>query len=213
MRTIPRLLVGCAVALVPLLSATTLAQKVTYDDHSGDNFSRLRTYAFKSTPDAESATAHTTCDSPSMEERFKLAVAAQLERRGLTLDRDNPDVYVTLRCNLKTDYTVYSSAWGAHGWPTRWGYSWGDGPYFDYMWNRWPEYSTWYAEERVNGVLTIDLEDAATGALLWRGVGEKHVHESAKPARRAERANELVSEIMKKLPVTITATGAAREAP
>ena len=184
--------------MAPLFSAAALAQKVSYDHRPGENFARLKTYAFRSGPAEQSATAQaTTYDSELMDERIQSAVARELELRGLKLDVDNPDAYVTLRRNFRTDYIVYPPACCGYGWPY---YNYGWGPYYGYVWNGGPVWYDGYTVERLMGVLTIDVVDASTGALLWRGTGEKHVHESAKPSRRIERINDQVSDIMKRFP-------------
>src|SRR5262245_45512663 len=91
-----RILIGLAVSA--LLPAAAMAQKVSYDYDRSENFSRLRTYAFKETPPIDRVDYETTTyDSPFTEERVRAAVAAQLEGRGMRRDDENPDVYVVTR--------------------------------------------------------------------------------------------------------------------
>ena len=64
---------------------------------------------------------------------------------------------------------------------------------------RWSAGNT---EDIIKGTLIIDLVDADTGALLWRGLREKTVHEHAKPEKRTEQVYEDVAKIFRKYPWT-----------
>lgn len=186
METIRRLLIG--VAISALLPATALAQKVSYDFAPGQNFSRLKTFSFKDSRAKETTREETTTyDSPFITERTNAAVAAQLEGRGMRRDDNNPDVYVTTRRTFKTEYVFYGPYGYGWGYPYYWGYGYGYG-------------GPTYTEELIYGTLTIDLEDANTGELLWRGVGTKRVHESSKPEKRTKRVVKEVSKIFEKYP-------------
>jgi hypothetical protein len=55
-----------------------------------------------------------------------------------------------------------------------------------------------YAE--LQGTLTVDMEDAKSGALLWRGIETKRVHETSKPSKRDKRVREEVSDVFKHFP-------------
>jgi hypothetical protein len=188
---------------VGLLLAATASAQVGYDYKPNTNFGRFKTYAFKDAgvSVSDSSAAKTTYDSPLVADRTRAAIAAQLERRGMTRDDNHPDVYVSTARTFKNEYTVWGPGWDP--WPS-WGYGYG------YGWGRWYGYGgygygPWYTEETVVGTLTIDLEDAATGALLWRGVKSKDVHEHTKPAHRAEHINDEVEDILKKLPAGLPA--------
>src|SRR6516225_10042898 len=63
-RTIPRLCIGLAVSVAPLLSVVALAQD-SYDYRRNVNFAAIKTFAFKATPPMEPvAEKTTTYDSP-----------------------------------------------------------------------------------------------------------------------------------------------------
>jgi hypothetical protein len=203
MRTIPRVLIGLAVAFSALLAATAQAQKVTYDIRRTQNFAGLHTYTFKDAPTTtntpEGATAY---DSPLIDERIRAAVATQLEMRGFRRDDQHPDVYVVTQRTYKTEYSFYggygwgpwpAGFWGPYGWNTHYGIGW-------VGWSGW---GPMYADETIVGRTTVDLQSAATGQLIWRGVAEKHVHESSKPSRRDKRINDAVEDIFKKFPTSL----------
>ena len=189
MKTLNRILLGLAVST--LLPAAAMAQKVSYDYDRDQNFARLQTYAFKDIPTKETVASQTTTyDAPFVKERIQEAVASQLEARGMRRDNEHPDVYVDTRQTFETrqDYTVYSP----YGWG--WGYGWG------YGWG--PGYTDVQVRDIIVGTLTIDLRNAATGELVWRGVGVKTVHPTAKPERRDKRVVKVVAKIFKNYPAT-----------
>jgi hypothetical protein len=103
-------------------------------------------------------------------------------------DNEHPDAYETTRRTFTTEQVLYGpSGWGPYGWGW-YGWGWGYG-------------GPWYSEDIIKGTLIIDLQDADTGALLWRGLKERTVHPHAKPEARTEDVVEDVSKIFRKFPV------------
>jgi Domain of unknown function (DUF4136) len=195
MKKVIRILIGLSVAL--LLPMAAPAQKVTYDVAQFNGFPRVSTYAFKDNvaDEKEAAEATNTYDSPLIEARTREAVAAQLQQRGLRRDDAHPDVYVAINTNYKTEVTYYAYP----DWGLGYGYGWGYGPWYT-GWGPYYGASTWYAEERILGTLAIDVSNAKTGQLMWRGVAEKHVHEHASPEHRTERVYKAVAKIFRTFP-------------
>jgi hypothetical protein len=198
MATVSRIVTAGAV--VALLYAPAFAQKVTYDIHRGADFSQLRTFSIKNTPPADVKASETTAyDSPIVRQNTNAAVAAQLQWRGMTRDDANPDVYVTTRRTFQTEYYAY-------GWPG-WGYGYGYG-YGGY----YGGYGSYYMEPIVVGTLVVDINDAKTGELLWRGLSERDMHPTSSPEHRLKRINKEVTKIFKKYPMGTVATS-GRETP
>jgi hypothetical protein len=188
--------VGAAVAV---LSAPALAQKVTYDIHRGQDFSQIRTFSMKEAPPADVEASKTTAyDSPIVQQNTNAAVAAQLQARGLTRDDAHPDVYVTTHRSFQTEYT----AWGSPGW----GYGYWGGYYGGY--------GSYYVEPIVVGTLIVDITNADTGELVWRGISERDAHPMSSPNHRLERINKEVYKIFKKYPTgTVATSGQERPQP
>jgi hypothetical protein len=190
MRTCSRLCIG-VVAVVGLLSSTAFAQD-SYDVSRSANFAKIRTFAFKATPPMEPvAEKTTTFDSPLVHQRTQEAITDQLEARGLRRDDQHPDVYIVTHRTYKVEYTY---------WPG-WGYPYGYGYGYGYGWGGWGGYGGGYVDEELLGALTIDLEDARTGALLYRGVETKRVHETSKPSKRDKYVFDQVEDALKHLPI------------
>src|SRR5678809_1446016 len=182
MTTLARIVTYSATVAL-LSSAPALAQKVTYDAVRNQIFSQLRTFSIKQTPpEAVKASRTTAYDSPIVKQNTDAAVAAQLQARGLTRDDVNPDVYVTTRRSFQTEY---------------YGYGWPGGGY---------GYGSYYLEPQVVGTLVVDINDAKTGELLWRGLSERDMHPTSSPEHRLKRINREVSKIFRKYPSGIVAT-------
>jgi hypothetical protein len=172
-----------------LVSSFVHAQD-SYDISRHANFATIKTYTFKETaPMAPVEAQTTTYDSPLIQERTNAAIGAQLAARGIKRDDGHPDVYVLTRRTYKVEYTY----WGPYGWGPYGGA--GFGPYYD-SWLGWNGNLYW----ELRGTLTVDLVDAKTHELLWRGIETKHVHETSKPERRDRRVREEVADVFKHFP-------------
>jgi hypothetical protein len=189
---------------VALLSAPALAQDVTYDVRRSQDFSALRTFSIQETPIQETAvkpwwrlatstgpllaSQRSPWDSPFDRESTNAAVAAQLEARGLRLDNERPDVYVTTHREFQTQF---------------WGYGW---PGWDYGYWGYRGYYSYYTDPIVASTLFIDIRSAETGELLWRGISERNMHITSSPEHRLERINKEVRKVFKNYPLWTVAT-------
>jgi Domain of unknown function (DUF4136) len=196
MRTIPRVFIGLAVSLVQLVATAALAQD-SYDYRRDLNFAGIRTFSFKATPPMDPVAAKTTTyDSPLVRERTNAAIAAQLESRGMRRNDEHPDVYIVSRRSFEMEYS-YFGPYG-YGWGPYAGIGYG-APYYGGGWGGWNGWNGGvYAE--LQGTLTVDMEDARSGELLWRGIETKRVHQTSKPAKRDKRVFEEVSDVFKHFP-------------
>jgi hypothetical protein len=98
----------------------------------------------------------------------------ELMSKGLREDLDNPDLVVTYIANIgtgvRTNY-YYGGGWGpywGHGWGYGWGYGWRGGWGYPYYWG-YPAYAE--KEHYKEGTVIIDLIDAHTRKIVWRGYG------------------------------------------
>ena len=194
-RTIPRVFIGLAVFLAQLVGIAALAQD-SYDYRRDVNFAGIRTFAFKATPPMDPvASKTTTYDSPLVRERTNAAIAAQLESRGMRHVTENPDVYIVTRRSFQVEtnyYGPYGYGWGPYA-------AVGYGPYYGGAWGGWGGWG-WDSYSWLEGALTVDMEDARSGALLWRGIETKRVHQTSKPAKRDKRVFEEVKDVFKHFP-------------
>ena len=204
MRTITHTLIGLAVAASALVPVAAAAQKVSYDVRRDANLAGVKTFGFRSEPASRVTEKTTTYDSPFVDERTRMFVAQQLERRGWKRDDTDPDVFVVTRRTFKTEYTSY----GPYGWPSYAWYPYATGPYawgpyyggYAYGAGWWDGWGPQYVVETVRGTLIVDIEEAESGQLLWRGVGTRLVHEHTSAEGRAKHVSKEVDHIFKKFP-------------
>jgi len=207
MRAIARSLIGLAIAVSSSWPGVAAAQKVSFDVRRNVDFTRPKTFAFKTIPAARSDTQQASpYDNAFVDQRTNIAIAAQLARRGWTQVDTRPEVYVITSRTFTTEYRTYAPYWGPYYSPAA---SWGPYPYpipYPYASGTSSNGSstTWegvpvYAVEKVQGTLIVDLEDATTHRLMWRGVANKHVYESS-PSVETKRVNDQVEDVFKKFP-------------
>lgn len=193
MKTTRRLLIGLTITM--LLPAAATAQRPAYDYKHNVNFRGFKTFAFKEEPPLQPATELTTMyNSPIVLERTRQAIAAQLEARGMREDPVHPDAYVIPRTTFRVEQVLY----GGSGWGPGWGWGWnsGWGPGWGWGWGGGP----WYTQDIIKGTLIVDLVDADSGTLVWRGLREKTVKNRKDPDDRIEDISENVAKIFRKFP-------------
>jgi hypothetical protein len=150
-----------AAALVfALTGAVAFAQDVTFDFDRTADFSRYRTYAWVRGTEVPDQFNHA---------RIVAALGDQLaSRRMVRVDAAaRPDVFVAYHAVLGTEVEVsgFSNGWG--------GYRFGPGVS-----------RTVRAQEILVGTLVVDIVDARTRTIVWRGIAEKEIDVKAKPEKR-----------------------------
>ena len=172
-----------------LMGGVAQAQtKVNYDYQRGTDFNELKTYAFKANGGMS--------DNPFVNERIAKAIGYQLEVRGMKR-ANNPDVYITMSLDtqIRPEVTVWGGGWGypGYGYGPYWGYA-------GYGWGGWWGPTTYEVKDIRYDTLTINVTDAKTGKLLWRGTGTREVESDWKPEKVTEKVNKTVSKIFKHYP-------------
>jgi uncharacterized protein DUF4136 len=163
-------------ALVALTSTAAFAQDVTYDFDKSADFSKLRSYVWvRGTP----------VNDDFNHKRIVAAIDAQLASKGLDKAEgsEGADAYVAYHAAFSSDLQVngFSSGWG--------GYRFGP--------NR---SSTARVEEILIGTLVVDVVDAKTGTILWRGVATKELDVNASPEKRDKNINKAAEKLFKNYP-------------
>jgi len=158
--------------LVFMLTAASLAQQVKTDYDRGANFSRYKTFSFEKVQTQD----------PLWVDRIKSTVSAALTAKGLSQVDSGGDVSIVAIEMTKTQQrldTFYNGFGG--GW--RWG-GFGD--------------STTNVENYKVGTLVVDLFDAKTKELLWRGSSSDTV--SNKSANNIKNLDKGVQKMFKNYP-------------
>lgn len=168
-----------AAALVLLLPAVALAQKVSFDYDRTANFATMKTYALKD---------GTKVGDPFIDARVTAAIESELQGKGFTKNEAKPDMVVVYHLTLdkQKDITAYSTGSGYGAYPYRWGGG----------------FST--TDVRVTeilvGTLVIDVIDANKGELVFRAIGVKEVDAQAKAEKRDKNIAKAVKKILKDYP-------------
>ena len=156
MRPIARTAV-CSMFFLALLGSA-FAQKVQTDFDHQANFSRYKTYSWQEIKPANSL----------WDARIKNAVDAQLAAKGWTQVASGGDVAVVAiktTQNQRTLQTFYDGLGGGWGWRRFGGGGFGD--------------ATTTEQDYKVGTLVIDLYDAKTKQLIWRGSAQDTVSDKA----------------------------------
>jgi hypothetical protein len=174
--TVMRIATFCSAVAVLMLGAITLAQNTTYDFDRATDFSRFRTYAWIPGTVAPDEINHT---------RIVNAVNAQLARKGLSqaANSANADLLVAYHATFGRNLRItgFSSGFGPYGF----------GP------NRAGSAQT---EQIVNGTLIVDIIDANTRTIVWRGTVSKEVDAKADPRKRERNINQAAERLFKNYP-------------
>jgi len=158
-------------AAVALLvaSAVVYAQKVSVDSDPAAPFASDRTYAWVDGTPA--------FDSLN-EERIHSGVDARLAARGLAMNTTTPDVIVATHVTTNERKELVVNGFGPGLW-------WGGG--------------TAQVETYIEGTLIVDLYDARTRKMVWRGVATATA--SDKPSKNASKINKALDKMFEKFPI------------
>jgi hypothetical protein len=156
------------------LSSAASAQSVSYDYDKGTDFSKLKTYAWVSGTNLRDELNH---------KRIMDAVDAQLVAKGFTrVDPSaNPDVLVAYHASFNQSLEINGTGWG--------GYRWGAA-----------RSGTARVEEVLVGTLVVDMINAKSRTIVWRGVATKELDEKASPEKRDKNINKAAEKMFKHYP-------------
>jgi hypothetical protein len=170
--------IATLITSVVLLGTITFAQSINYDFDKTANFAGFKTYAWvpgAAVPDQFS------------NERILAAINSQLALKQLKqVERSgNPDLLVAYHAAFEKDVQItgFASGWGGF---------------------RFPAGGTMSGSARANdivtGTLIVDLVDARTRTIVWRGMATKDINPGAKPQQRDKNINRAAEKLFKNYP-------------
>jgi hypothetical protein len=167
---------GFIAATLTLALAGTIAfaQEVTYDFDKTARFASYRTYAW---------VRGTELGDPFSHQRIVSAVDAQLAAKGLAkvgMDA-GPDVYVAYHAAVARDRQLTASGTG--------GYPFGG-----------LRTGSARLQDILTGTLAVDIIDAQTRNVVWRGIASKELDGEAKPEKREKAINKGAEKLLKNYP-------------
>jgi hypothetical protein len=151
-----------------IVAGIVAAQDVSVDFDKGVDFSKFKTYGWQPGQPAP---------SPLVDKRILNAIDGQLASKGWTKTMDAPsDAVVVYYAALKEQKQL--NAWGA-------------GP-------RWSGYGTVNVATIRIGQLVVDVYDASSKQLVWRGIASDTV--SDKQEKNEKKLNDAVAKLFKQFP-------------
>jgi len=159
-----------------VLSTTAAAQTITYDFDKAADFSRFKTYAWvRGTPLSDELN----------HKRIVNAVDTQLAAKGLGKVEvgASPDVLVAYHATFNKNLQIngFSTGWG--------GYRFGA--------NR---SGSARVDEILVGTLVVDMVDAGSRTIVWRGTATKELDVKANPEKREKNINKAAERLFKNYP-------------
>ncbi len=175
-----------------VLLLTACAKTPDWDYDRDANFANYKTFAFVEGANLSKNTTNYQI-SPLMEKRVRDAVENVLSVQGFQLvDKSKADVLINYLASVETkidkDTMTFGTSMGPYPYSARWS-SWGIS-YNTHTTTR--EYEV--------GTLILDVIDAKTNMLVWRGAKEGRLKKNQTPAKRAEVVNSTVAEILSNFP-------------
>ncbi len=134
----------CSIVATLILASTTFAQHVKTDFDRAANFDNYKTYSWEKVQ----------TQNPLWESRIKDAVNATLAAKGWTLAPSGGQVAI-VAMDMTKDHSTLNTWYDGFGGGWRWGGGFGD--------------ETTTTETYKVGTLVVDLFDATTKQLVWRG--------------------------------------------
>ncbi|MDO6390979.1 DUF4136 domain-containing protein [Pontibacter sp. BT731] len=144
-------------------------------DRSVD-FQIYRTFALLE-PEMANTSADPNLYEPLLDRRVRDAIAAELVKKGMTLDAENPDLLVAYDVSVAQDASTASPDFGYAYW---FGYR------NNYSTSDFPNYRP--VGQYAPGSMLIDLVSASTNELVWRGVAEGDILATQTDERKIRRA-------------------------
>jgi len=174
------------VVLIGLQACSGITVSRDYDQDF--RFSGLKTFTWKSNVNNE----YGLKDNDLVDSRVRTAVEEGLSAKGYDyIDSENPDFFVSY--HLTVEQKISSS--NVSG-----GISVGRGSYGSYGGIGVGVGSGSTVRAYDQGTLLIDVTEAASGQLVWRGVGTQIVSEHSSPEKTTEMVNETVTKILEQFP-------------
>lgn len=171
-----------AVAFALFIAGCSSVSITTDYDHEA-NFAAYKTFAWMTvSQDVVTANATTNMFQNSLvDKRFRSAVNARLQAKGMSQDSASPDIY--LMYHTGTENKVNVTNYG-YGYGPRWGYGTGGVD----------------VQQYTQGTIILDFVDSKTKQLVWRGVATGALAQNPDPAKAEEKLNAVAYDLLEEYP-------------
>jgi hypothetical protein len=169
-----------AAVLLCISGCATIRIDTDYDPAA--DFTRLRTYAWQ--PHPTGAGGDPRINNDLLDARVRTAVDRVLQARGYQPSGEaDPDFRVSYIVTVDTKTDIHTVPVSYYGWGW-WGFA----------------ATETYVDRYEQGTLILDVIDASSNKLIWRGSAAARVVEDSTPAHRTQRVNEAVEKILERFP-------------
>jgi hypothetical protein len=172
-----------ASAVLTLMVSSCSAVRVTTDYDTGRSFASYRTWTWVPGPRPQTGDPH--LDNDLLDRRVRGAVERELAARGFQKVERDPSFFVEYHTALASKVQVRSIG-------SIYGYGPGD-------WDPVAPGGT-FARTYDEGSLIVDIVDAESRELVWRGIARAEVYPTDSPAEREREINEAVRKILERFP-------------
>ncbi len=180
-----RLTLIAALAGLAILAGCSSGYDIKYDYDVDSNFSAFHTYKWidRTMTNANGSASQAMQNNSLLDNRIKNAVNTQMAAKGFTMTEDNPDVQLVYYVGLKDKIDV-----------TDWGYTYAGSYWGGGLGRNVDVYQ--YTE----GTLIVDMVNANTHQLAWRGSATGVVEPGSPPEKVEARVNDVAARIFKNYP-------------
>ena len=173
------------IAIATVGFATPAAAQKSYIDYDRTvDMKSFKTYAWASTPDISIYD-----DNPLMHSRIKNAIEYYLGKGGMVENTDDPDLWVTYYGESDRDFKVNTHATAGYGFGAGWAWD----PYWG---NSAVGMTATTPVEQKAGTLVIDMWDAKTMKIVWRGTMTATIPEN--PQKSHKKLDKGIEKMVKK---------------
>lgn len=179
---IVRIMFVLAAALLPV---SARAQQINHDFDRSADFGKYRTFAYQ---------VCMRIENPLVDKRIVAALENALTLEGFTKAEGDADVNVTYHSSTTEDVVIDTTSWG-YGYGRGWAWSHGG---YGYGYGSGPVSTTTTVRKYTRGTLVIDIWDARTKELVWRGTATDSVSDD--PVKNEKKVQKALQKLFKLYP-------------
>jgi len=170
-----------------LIASFASAQDVSYNYDQKADFTKFKTYKWVTIPGAEQPDELTV-------KMILQAIETQMTAKGLKkVDGGEADLLVGYQVAVSKEKEVTTFGSPTYGYGPGWGGRWYGGYYGGGV-------STTTTSTILIGSLALDMYDAATKTLAWRGLASKQIDTKASPEKRQKNLDKGMAKLLKNFP-------------
>ncbi|MFL5346394.1 MAG: DUF4136 domain-containing protein [Hyalangium sp.] len=169
-----------------LVACAGIETNTNYDPSAVGKLSQYRTYSWLARPQGKDTRVY----NDVVEANVKQAVDRELQSRGYRLVDQNPDFRLGWQGAIDRKLDIQTV-------DTYYGYGWGPGyaPYY-----AGAAAPSTYVRQYDQGTLIIDVVDAASNKLVWRGTAQAELSNDSTAPEKQKRLGEAINKILEDFP-------------